>query len=115
MDPKTEVQVLVDLEQAIHRTAKSKGFWDDCDGGHRFFASLIALVHSELSEALEADRKNLESDHIEGLDGRAEELADAIIRILDISAGYGLNVPQAIYKKMEYNNGRPHMHGNKNY
>lgn len=63
----------------------------------------IALCHSELSEALEADRKGLMSEHIEGFTGVEEELADVLIRVLGWASRQGLRVPEAVAAKHAYN------------
>lgn len=68
--------------------------------------SRIALIMSELGEAVEAMR-------LDDNDKLAEELADTIIRIFDTSACFGLDLPQAILRKMQRNKSRSHMHGGK--
>jgi NTP pyrophosphatase (non-canonical NTP hydrolase) len=57
----------------------------------------IALIHSELSEALAAYRNK----KMNGQDGFAEELADAVIRILHLAAVHGLNLGKEILEKLE--------------
>ena len=65
----------------IHDWAERKGFWD---GNERNNGELIALMHSELSEALEAIRHgNPADDKIPEYSGACAELADCIIRIMD--------------------------------
>ena len=68
-------------------------------------------MHSELSEALEADRKGLQSDHIEGFTGVEEELADVLIRVLDFAGHFDLRLAEALQAKIQFNLSRPFKHG----
>lgn len=75
------------------------------------FGEKIALIHSELSEALEANRKNLQSDHLPGLDGEFEELADAVIRIFDLAGAWDCDLSSVILMKLKFNLTRGYKHG----
>lgn len=99
------VQDLEQLQNEVHSLAISKGFWST----GRTTAHCIALIHSELSEALEADRDLDEN----GRDHFAEELADAVIRILDLAGANDVNLAAAILKKHGENKNRPYLHGKK--
>jgi len=90
--------------------AKSKGFHEtDVDD-----SILIALIHSEASEALEAYRHgNPPSEHIPEYSGVEEEIADIIIRCLDWAGKRNYDVGGAVLSKMEFNKGREYRHGGK--
>jgi NTP pyrophosphatase (non-canonical NTP hydrolase) len=97
-----------DIQKHIHATAKSKGWWDK----ERNDGEMIALIHSELSEALEALRHgNPPDDKIPEFSGLEAELADAVIRIMDYAGGRGLDVAGALVKKIEFNETRERKHG----
>lgn len=94
--------------QEIHETAKSKGWWEK----DRNDAEIICLMHSELSEALEALRTgNNPSEHIPAFSGLEEELADIIIRIMDYSEYKKLKLANAIEAKNQFNKSREYKHG----
>ena len=92
-----------ELIEASHSIARQKGWWDQ----ERNEGELIALMHSELSEALEAMRNHSEVELI------AEELADCCIRIFDYCGARKIDLDDAFTKKIEYNKGRPYRHGKK--
>lgn len=104
------------LVKEAHGLAKEKG-WHDTE---RSFGELIALCHSELSEALEEYRDGMgvttiydEIDNNEKPCGIPIELADVVIRIADMCGLYGIDLEGAIKQKLEYNRGRAYRHGNK--
>jgi NTP pyrophosphatase (non-canonical NTP hydrolase) len=100
--------VLDYLTTEIHCTAQEKGWWED----GRKPSECIALAHSELSEALEALRHgNPADDKIPQFSGAEAELADTIIRILDMAGAFGWNVAGALVAKMQFNRGRTYKHG----
>jgi len=101
-----------DLATEIHQHAVDKGFWKDKEGRNK--GMMIALMHSELSGALEALRHdNSPSEHIPEFTGVEEEMADVVIRVMDFCHGFGYNLTGAIREKMKFNAGREHMHGKK--
>lgn len=91
------------------KTANDAGWYKDPVTGEdieRNFGEVIALMHSELSEALEADRKSLMDDKLPHRDGREVEFADCIIRILDTAGKLKLDVASALIEKNRYNQDR---------
>jgi NTP pyrophosphatase (non-canonical NTP hydrolase) len=116
------------LAQSVSNTAHAHGWWET----DRNFGEMIALMHSELSEALEAWRDgdditevgyeqayyvNLDSGESGNMTGKpvgvASEFADVIIRILDTCQTLNIPVIQALIEKAEYNISRPYRHGGK--
>lgn len=121
---------LNELAKQFHERSKSKGFWDE----PRETGTLLMLMVSELSEALEADRKNRHASLfqyntiiIEGKnensvvfqsifeedikDSFEDEIADVFIRLLDFIGQRNIDIEKHIELKMKYNSLRPYKHG----
>jgi NTP pyrophosphatase (non-canonical NTP hydrolase) len=103
---------LNDMAKTAHLNSRDKGFWTG--QANRNLPTKIALIHSEVSEVLEALRhNNPPSDHVPEISSVAEELADIIIRVGDLAIYMGIDLEKAIDLKMLFNSTRPIMHGNK--
>lgn len=114
---------VTELVKQIHQTAKDKGFWDQ----ERNVGEMLMLVVSELGEAIEAHRKkrmfcpkNLIGGPVP-IDALAfeahvkdtfeDEIADAVIRLMDMAGGLGIDLEWHIEAKLAYNKTRARLHG----
>lgn len=108
----TDSFTITELVRTAHRIATYKEFWDDEPPN---LGEKIALIHSELSEALEEVRAGHAPDEVYEVDGKPEglpiELADVVIRVADLCGYYKIDLNQAIYEKLNYNARRPAKHG----
>ena len=99
------------LSAVLHETAIEKGFWEGTINYDKV-GNKLALVHSEVTEVLEAIRKNKGSEEV------VEEMADVIIRLLDIyaamrnSGDLTHSLDEVLDKKINKNKERPRLHGN---
>lgn len=122
--------MLNELSNKAHAAAVEKGFYER----ERDLPELAMLIITELSEAVEAERKGATIEayrqkwaceyNVDDWDANIfakydidmrgtieEEIADAIIRILDLCGYYGINIDAWVETKMKYNSMRPKKHG----
>ena len=99
------------LSAVLHETAIEKGFWEGTISYDKV-GNKLALVHSEVTEVLEAIRKNKGSEEV------VEEMADVLIRLLDVYAALKKmgtvqdSLDEILDFKVDKNRGRPRLHGN---
>jgi len=119
LDTLTIITAGKDLQWFCHNQAMENGWWTDMTSGQstrstgypkiqptKNVGELLCLVHSEVSEAMEGHRKLLMDDKLPHRTMLEVELADAVIRIFDMSGGLGLDVAGAIAEKLAYNSTR---------
>ena len=98
-----------ELVAECHGAAVKAGWWHDIESGEKLkknTCELLMLVVSEVAEAMEGDRKNLMDDKLPHRDMLEVELADAMIRILDMAGGLDLDLGGALAEKLEFNASR---------
>ena len=101
-----------DLQELCHAQSVKAGWWPQLapggDGLHPLdVPSKLALIHSEISEAMEGHRKGLMDDKLPHRLMFEVELADAMIRIMDLAGATGCDLAGAIEEKLTYNRIRP--------
>jgi NTP pyrophosphatase (non-canonical NTP hydrolase) len=108
----TFLQDLQNVQRLCYQNSKDHGFWDGAENDN--IPTKLCLIHSEISEALEAHRKgNPPSEKCPGHSHFAEELADAVIRILDLAGRLEIDIGTVLVQKMAVDAKRSHMHGGK--
>lgn len=94
------------VQEFCHGIASECGWWSDPETGEpvdRNDGELIALMHSELSEGLEALRKDLNDDKLPHRKGIEVELADCLIRIMDYAGARNMDLAGAVVEKLRFN------------
>lgn len=103
-----------ELQKEVHENAKAHGWWETPPK----IGELLMLITTEVSEAFEEVRKGKEINETYYADngkmeGVPSELADIVIRVMDLCEHYGIDLEKAIIEKHEYNKTRPYKHGGK--
>ncbi len=120
-EPQASPQVFHDSEfveafdrvsQEVHKIASEQGLWQG--GSNRDIWKVIAWGMSEFAEALECYRVGNGPDkNITDMSGLEVQLADVLGILMDMQAGFGLKIAEALQKKMEFNKSRDWLHGGK--
>jgi NTP pyrophosphatase (non-canonical NTP hydrolase) len=96
---------LTDAAERVNRWAIGRGFWEQDDGTAALHEEVkFGRLHSEVDEAFRAWRA-WRSEELE------EELADIIIRVLDLAGHWKIDIEEAVADKMAINERRPYKHG----
>lgn len=107
LEKENQRQTAARLNRLVASTHEvNKKWWHDLVTGERLernVPEMLMLVVSEIAEAMEGHRKGLADDKLPHRQMLEVELADAVIRILDLAGGLDLDLGGAFVEKMEYN------------
>lgn len=108
---------LDELASIVHDNAKAHGFHDFKENESQFLTRALLLINCEVAELFEAHRQHELRRPCDkastGLNNLEEELADIVIRALDIAKRMGVDIGNAVARKHAYNVERPYRHGGK--
>lgn len=95
----------------LHTVSADAGWWHGPQGeplqmNPYTFGQKLLLIHSEIAEATEGDRKNTMDSHLPHRKTVEVELADAFIRVCDLAAAYNMDLGGAVVEKLRYNESR---------
>lgn len=119
------LETMENLQKNLHANSKDKGFWEGPDNQN--IPTKLMLIVSEVAEAMEAHRVgnplstklHADGEVIDKVDINktvfAEEMADVVIRVMDLCEHMGIELGRVILAKANYNKGREKMHGGKKY
>ena len=95
-------------DYAVESHNDNMQWWLDKDGNkmERNKGELLCLIHSEISEAMEGERKDLNDDKLPHRKMAEVELADTLIRIFDYAGAHGYDLEGAYQEKRAYNKQR---------
>lgn len=117
LDVETQDRLAIDINFMVglcHERSKEAGWWTDQKTGEMYdvhttpfcFGGKVSLIHAEISEAVEGNRKGIMDDHLPHRRMDEVELADALIRIFDLAGACGMDLGGAVVEKLEYNRSR---------
>lgn len=124
---------LKEIADRAHNTARAKGWWEGQEVEQQTLKGAVSaldfglvvatipeklcLIHSEVSEALEDYRVDKLATVPRQSDGKPEgfatELADIVIRVMDLAGALGIDLEAEIVRKMDFNDTRSYRHGGK--
>lgn len=111
-----------EIQRAVHTLSVEKGWYEGVvKNDPAVTQQKLLLVHSEISEAVEELRNGRDPTEVYYNEGSKKpegfpiEMADAVIRIMDVCEANGIDLESAIMLKHAYNKTRPHRHGGKKF
>ena len=107
----SQIEALRELQAHIHSVNKKAGWWNDLNTGEslvgkRNRGEMLMLIVSEISEAMEGERRDLQDDKLPRRKMAEVELADAMLRLLDYAHAHGYDIAGAMAEKMDFNQQR---------
>ncbi len=119
-DARETPSTMRDLQRMAYATSQSKGWYAGTPDPYdpTWLAARLALIHSEVSEALECVRDGKIATYFEvdrygneKPEGLGPELADVVIRVLDLAESLGIDLESEVLRKNAFNRTRKHRHG----
>lgn len=102
------IATLRSLQKYVHAVNTRAGWWTDLNTGENLVGKrnrgeMLMLIVTEIAEAMEGERKDVNDDHLPHRKMAEVELADAMLRLLDYAEAHNYDIAGAMDEKMRYN------------